>query len=161
MRLIKKEGAYIAENATVVGNVTIGKQSSIWYNVVIRGDDAAVRIGEYTNIQEGSVLHPNPGVDMFIGNHVTIGHGVMMHGRSMGDYSTLGIGSIILGGAEIGERSIVAAGALVTENAIIPPRSLVMGVPGKVVRQVSEAEEMLAAGRALRYADIAKEASGR
>ena len=136
--LIPHEDALVATTAVVRGDVSLGACASIWYGCVVRGDCDRVSIGEYTNVQDLSVVHSDTGVPNDIGAHVTIGHQAMVHGRRIGDRVLIGIGAIILGGAEIGDECIIAAGAVVKEGAQIPSRSLVAGVPGKVIRQVTD-----------------------
>jgi carbonic anhydrase/acetyltransferase-like protein (isoleucine patch superfamily) len=146
--------AYIDAAATVIGDVQIGEESSVWPGVVIRGDVHYVRIGARTNIQDGSVLHvmrdEHP---LVLGDNVTIGHGVILHGCTIESRCLIGMGAIILNGARIGTGSIVAAGTLVTEGAIAPPGSLVMGHPGKVRRALSEEEQKGIDGYAERYVE--------
>jgi carbonic anhydrase/acetyltransferase-like protein (isoleucine patch superfamily) len=133
--------AFIEASAQVIGSVEIGEHSSVWFNCVIRGDVHYIRIGHSTNIQDGTVIHVTNGrFPTEIGNHVTIGHGVMIHGCTIKDRSLIGIGAIILDNATIGEKSFIAAGSLVTPGTVIPPRSMVMGSPAKVRREVTEAE---------------------
>jgi len=133
--------AFIAENATIIGDVHIGEHSSVWYNCVLRGDCYYIRIGEYTNIQDGTIIHVTNGqFPTILGNKVTVGHGVVLHGCTVEDRALIGIGSIVLDQAVIGEESFIAAGSLVTPGTIIPPRSLVMGSPAKVRRQVTDEE---------------------
>ena len=136
------EGEYwIAPNATVLGDVILLKDASVWFGVVIRGDNDPITIGENSNIQDGSVLHTDLGVPLTIGRHVTVGHMVMMHGCEVGDNSLIGIGSIILNGARIGKNCLIGANCLITEGKEIPDNSLVMGAPGKVVRPLDEAAQ--------------------
>lgn len=131
--------AYVDESAQVIGDVAIGEASSVWMNVVIRGDVHRIRIGRRTNVQDGTIVHVMRGTHATaIGNDVTIGHGVIVHGCTLGDRILVGMGAILLNGVEVGEDSIVAAGTLLPENARIPPRSLVMGSPGKVRRALSD-----------------------
>ncbi len=133
--------AFIETSAQVIGDVRIGEHSSVWFNCVIRGDVHYIRVGHSTNIQDGTVIHVTNGrFPTEIGNHVTIGHGVMVHGCTIKDRSLIGIGSIILDNAIIGEESFIAAGSLVTPGTVIPPRSMVMGSPAKVRREVTESE---------------------
>lgn len=131
---------FIAETATVIGDVTIRQDASVWFGAVIRGDADRIVIGEGTNVQDGAVIHCDEGLPALIGKRVVIGHRAVIHGATIADHVLIGIGAIVLNGAKVGEYSIVAAGALVPEGAEIPPHSLVMGVPGKVVRQVSADE---------------------
>ena len=129
-----------APNATIIGDVTLVKNTSIWFNAVLRGDIESILIGEGSNVQDGSVLHTDPGCHIAIGKNVTVGHLVMLHGCVIEDDCLIGIGSTILNKAKIGRNSIIGANALVTENKIIPERSLVLGSPGKIVRQVTDDE---------------------
>ena len=155
MRFIDKDGALVAENATVLGKVTLARGVSVWYGAVIRGDLASISVGEHTNVQEGCVLHCDPGKDLVIGRHVTVGHQATVHARSVGDRCLIGIQSILLSGAVIGEGSIIAAGALVREDQEIPPRSVVVGVPGKVIGTVTAGQLAEAEPRAMRYHALA------
>jgi carbonic anhydrase/acetyltransferase-like protein (isoleucine patch superfamily) len=129
---------YIAFGVQLIGNVTIGAESSVWFNSVLRGDNAQIRIGERTNIQDGCILHVDHQTPMLIGNRVSVGHNAILHGCIIGDGALIGMGAIILNRAEIGEQSLVAAGSLIPEGKKIPARSLVMGSPGKVVRELTE-----------------------
>jgi carbonic anhydrase/acetyltransferase-like protein (isoleucine patch superfamily) len=129
---------WIAPNATVIGDVRIGRNVSIWWNAVLRGDNDPITIGGNTNIQDGSVLHTDIGVPMNIGSDVTVGHMVMLHGCTVGDGSLIGIGAIVLNNAVIGRECLIGAGALVPEGKQIPDRSLVVGSPGRVVRQLTD-----------------------
>ncbi len=144
------DGAYwIAPTAVVVGDVTLHRNASVWFGAVLRGDNEPITLGENSNVQEGSVLHTDPGSPLTIGRDCTIGHMVMLHGCSIGDGSLVGIGAIVLNGAQIGRRCLIGAGALVTEGKVIPDGSLVMGSPGRVVRTMDEtAQQGLAAGAA-------------
>ncbi|MCV2215858.1 gamma carbonic anhydrase family protein [Thauera sp. Sel9] len=134
------EGSWVAHNATVVGAVEAGRDVSIWYNVVIRGDNDPIRIGDGSNIQDGSVLHTDDGVPLTIGADVTVGHMAMLHGCSIGDGSLIGINAVILNKAVIGKHCIIGANTLIPEGKAIPDRSLVVGSPGRVIRQLSDAE---------------------
>jgi carbonic anhydrase/acetyltransferase-like protein (isoleucine patch superfamily) len=129
---------YVAPGATVIGRVTLGDATSVWPGAVIRGDNEPIRIGARTSIQEGCVLHVDPGFPMDVGEECTIGHMVMLHGCTVGRYCLIGIGSIILNGARIGEGSLIGAGTLIPENKVIPPNSVVLGVPGKVIREATD-----------------------
>ncbi len=131
---------YIAPTATVTGDVSMESGSSAWFGAVIRGDDAPIRVGERSNVQDNAVLHVDRGFPTTIGRGVTIGHGAIIHGAAVEDECLIGMGCMILNGARIGTLSIVAAGALVPEGMQVPPRSVVMGLPGKVVRQVNDAD---------------------
>ncbi len=132
--------AFIASNATVLGDVTVGENSSLFFGAVARSEFVPIVIGKNTNIQDNCVLHADPGFPMTIGDGVTVGHGAILHSCTVGDNTLIGMGAIVLNGAAIGRDCIVAAGALVPQNAQIPPRSLVMGSPAKVRRDVTEEE---------------------
>ena len=132
--------AWVASNATLIGKVKLEKNSSIWFNAVLRGDIELISIGENSNVQDGSVLHTDPGYKLNVGKGVTVGHMVMLHGCKIGDDTLIGIGSIILNNAKIGKNCIICANSLITENKIIPDNSLVVGRPGKVLRKVTEEE---------------------
>lgn len=130
------EGVYIAPGARVVGRVTLGPESSIWFNAVVRGDSDTVTIGEGSNIQDGTVVHTDGGSPAVIGRDVTIGHTCIIHGCTIGDNCLIGMGSIILSGAKLGDNCLVGAGSLITEGKEFPAGSVIMGRPAKVVRQV-------------------------
>ena len=132
--------AWIADTATVLGEVHLGARSSVWFGAVIRGDIEAIHVGEDTNVQDLACLHADAGKPCKLGNRVTMGHQAIVHGATVEDECLIGIGAIVLNGAHIGKHSIVGAGALVAEGKVIPPRSLVLGMPGKVVREVSAAD---------------------
>lgn len=134
------DGVYLADNCTVVGDVRLGQDVSVWYGTVIRGDVASITIGPRTNVQDLTMIHPQHDEDVIIGSEVTIGHAAVVHCREVEDRCLIGIKAILLPGAVIGEGSIIAAGALVPVGRIIPPRSLVVGSPGRIVRQVTDAE---------------------
>lgn len=135
---LEGEGHYIAPGAHVIGNVRMLSHSSVWFNAVVRGDCDRITIGEYSNVQDGSVLHTDPGVPLTIGTGVTIGHKVMLHGCEIGDYSLIGINAVVLNGAKIGKCCVIGANALVTENSVIPDYSMVLGSPGKVVKTLDQ-----------------------
>ena len=130
--------AFIADNATVTGDVSIAADVSIWYGAVIRADRDSISIGRGSNIQDNAVVHNTPTSPVVIGEDVSVGHGAIVHGATIGNRVIVGMGAIVMNNAVIGDDSIIAAGAVVTEGRVIPPRSLVMGVPGKVVREVSD-----------------------
>ncbi len=135
------ETAFIVDNASIIGDVEIGEHSSVWFNAVVRGDVHYIRIGKRTNVQDNSTLHVTKDTyPLIIGDDITIGHNVILHGCTVRDRCLIGMGSIILDNAEVGEDSIVGAGALVTEGMKVPPRSLVLGVPGKVKRALTDDE---------------------
>src|SRR5438067_12802517 len=131
---------YIAKGAVILGDVTIGDHSSIWYNAVVRGDINRILIGHHTNIQDNAVLHLSDDWPCLVGSYVTVGHGAILHACTVGDEVLIGMGSTILDGAVVGEQSLVGARALVTPGTQIPPGSLVMGAPAKVVRQLTTEE---------------------
>lgn len=148
--------AWVAPNATVIGDVCLAAGSSIWWNAVLRGDNDPISIGENSNIQDGSVLHTDEGVPMNIGANVTVGHLVMLHGCTVGDGSLIGIGSIILNRAVIGRGSIVGANTLIPEGKTYPDRVLIVGSPGKVVRELNDEEVARLLGSAAHYVDNAR-----
>ncbi len=154
---VQNEGAcFVAENATVAGNVLLQRDVSIWFNVVIRGDSELITIGEGSNIQDGSVLHTDPGYPMTIGNGVTVGHKAMLHGCTVDDYSLIGINAVILNGAKIGKHCLIGANSLVPENMEIPDGSLVMGSPARIKRQLSEEQQALFKVQAQHYVENGK-----
>jgi carbonic anhydrase/acetyltransferase-like protein (isoleucine patch superfamily) len=155
-RLLPRGEALVASTAVVTGDVVLGRGVSIWYGSVVRGDCDRISIGELSNVQDGAIVHADTGVPNDIGASVTIGHGAVVHGRRVGDGCLIGIKAVILGGAEIGEGCIVAAGAVVKEHAKIPPRSLVAGVPAKVLRSVTDAELVELRGHADHYWHLAQ-----
>ncbi len=138
--LKSEENNWIAPNATVIGDVILKKNSSVWFNAVLRGDIESITIGEGSNIQDGSVLHTDPGYPLTIGSGVTVGHMVTLHGCSIAEDSLIGISSTVLNNAKIGKNCIVGAKTLITENKVIPDNSLVIGSPGKVIRQITDDE---------------------
>lgn len=131
---------FVAPGAMLIGDVTIGAESSVWFNCVLRGDLEPIRIGCRTNVQDGAVIHMDREIPCLIGDDVTIGHGAILHSCTLGNEALIGMGAILLSGSVIGERAIVAAGALVREGQEIPPGALAMGVPAKIVREVTEEE---------------------
>jgi len=134
-------GVFVADSAQVIGDVEIGSGSSVWFNAVLRGDVHYIRIGERTNIQDCSVVHVTLNKwPTIIGNDVTVGHRAVVHGATVGDHCLIGMGSIVLDGAELSEFVLVGAGALVPPGMKVPPRSLVVGVPGKVVRELKDSD---------------------
>lgn len=133
--------AFVDESAQVIGDVEIGEGSSVWFNAVIRGDVHFVRVGRRTSIQDGSLLHvTREQWPLVVGDEVTVGHGVILHGCVVKDRCLIGMGAVLLDGAQVGEESIVGAGALVTERMVVPPRSLVVGLPAKVKRPLTDEE---------------------
>ena len=143
--------ARAAENATLVGDVTLGPQSSVWFGAVLRGDEASITVGEAANIQDNAVVHCGENHPAVIGRGVTVGHGAIVHGCTVEDGALIGMGAILLNGCVIGKNSLVAAGALVTQNTVIPPESLVVGSPARVLRPLRPEELETQAGDALHY----------
>ncbi|MEZ5842307.1 MAG: gamma carbonic anhydrase family protein [Hyphomicrobiaceae bacterium] len=131
-------GYWIADNATVLGNVVIEEDVGIWFGAILRGDNERMLLKRGCNVQDGSVFHTDPGFPLTVGVDCTIGHMVMLHGCTIGNGSLVGIGAIVLNGAVVGEDCLIGAGALIPEGKVIPPRSLVMGTPGKVVREMAD-----------------------
>lgn len=150
------DSAFIAPNATIIGDVTIGENCSVWYGVVIRGDDGPIVIGDETNVQDNTVVHCEH-TGLVIGRGVTIGHGAIVHGAKIGDNVMIGIGSISLSGSIIGDNSILGAGALLTQNKTIPNNSVCVGSPCKVVREVTEDDVNHTKANAKVYVKLAKE----
>jgi carbonic anhydrase/acetyltransferase-like protein (isoleucine patch superfamily) len=134
------KGVFIAHGAAVLGDVTLGNYSSVWYNAVLRGDINRIVVGHYTNVQDNAVLHLADDFPCIVGNYVTIGHSAVVHACKVGDETLVGMGSVILDGAVIGKQSIIGAKALVTQGSKIPPGSLVLGAPAKVVRTLTREE---------------------
>lgn len=135
------ETAWVADNATVVGDVHLAPGASLWYGAVLRGDGASIRIGAGSNVQDNCVVHADPGFAVIVGEGVSVGHGAVLHGCSIGDDVLVGMNATVLNGARLGAGSLIAAGALVTEGAQIPEGSLVAGVPGKVRRSLTADEQ--------------------
>ncbi|MCB1485313.1 MAG: gamma carbonic anhydrase family protein [Hyphomicrobiaceae bacterium] len=149
---LPEEGRYwVAPNAVVLGNVTLEDEASVWFGAVLRGDNEPIRIGQRSNIQDGCVLHTDPGFPLQIGSDCTVGHMVMLHGCTIGRASLIGIGSIILNGAQIGEECVIGANTLIPEGKVIPPRSMVIGSPGKIVRTLTDEEAQRFSAGAARY----------
>jgi len=132
--------AFVSAEATVIGKVTLGERASVWSGAALRGDNERIAIGEGSNVQEGAVLHTDPGFPLQVGRNVTIGHQAMLHGCTIGEGSLIGIQSLVMNGATIGRHCLVGAGAIVTERKRFPDRSLIMGVPAKVVRELTDEE---------------------
>ena len=137
------ESVVIAQGAYIIGNVSIGEQSSVWFNAVMRGDEGPIVVGKRTSIQDNTTLHLYEGQPLNIGDEVTVGHNAILHGCTIGNRSIIGMGSTILDGAEIGEECIIGANTLISSGKKIPPRSLVVGSPGKVVRELNEKDLQL------------------
>jgi carbonic anhydrase/acetyltransferase-like protein (isoleucine patch superfamily) len=134
------ESAWVAGGATLIGRVTIGARSSVWFTTVLRGDGDSISVGEETNLQDGVVMHADPGFPLSVGNRVSVGHRAILHGCTVDDDVLIGMGAVVLNGARIGSGSLVAAGAVVLEGTIVPAGSLVAGVPAKVRRQLTDEE---------------------
>ena len=148
--------AFVADNATIIGDVTIGENSSVWYGTVIRGDDGPVVIVSNTNIQDNSVVHAEE-EGLVIGNNVTVGHNAIVHCKRVGDNVMLGMGSISLSGSEIGDSSVLGAGALLTQNKSIPAKSVAVGSPAKVLREATDVDVERTLNNAKIYVKLAKE----
>jgi carbonic anhydrase/acetyltransferase-like protein (isoleucine patch superfamily) len=150
------DSAWVADSAQVMGQVALAEDASVWFGVVIRGDTDAIQIGKRTNIQDLSVLHADVGMPLTIGDDVTVGHKVMLHGCTVGDGSLIGIGAIVLNGAKIGKGCLVGAGSLVTEGKEFPDGSMIMGTPAKVVRQLTPEQLQGLLTSAAHYVDNAR-----
>ena len=149
------QGQFVADNAMVIGNVLLREKSSVWFNVVIRGDNDRITIGPESNVQDGSVLHTDPGIRLTLGRGVTVGHKVMLHGCEIGDYSLIGINAVVLNGARIGHHCLIGANTLIPEGMVVPDGSLVIGSPGKVKRELSDNERKMLEMSAFHYAENA------
>lgn len=154
------EGHFVAPNAAVIGQVTLHPGTSVWFSCVLRGDVEKITIGEGSNIQDGTVVHADPGFPVIVGRHVTVGHNAMLHGCSIGDGSLIGIGAVVLNGATIGKGCLIAANALVTEGMDVPDGSVVMGSPGKVRKSLSDDERDMLALNATHYIENASRFAG-
>ena len=146
-----RDDYWAAANATLIGKVVLERDVSIWFNAVLRGDNESIVVGAGSNVQDGCVLHTDPGFPINIERSVTVGHMVMLHGCTIGAGTLIGIGSIVLNGAKIGENCLLGAGALIPEGKEIPPNSVVMGAPGKVIREVGEKEQRMLDSAAQHY----------
>lgn len=149
--------AFVAENASVTGDVTLDPGANVWFGAVIRGDDAPITIGEKTNVQDLCMVHADPGTPNVIGGWNVIGHHAVLHGASVGDRCLIGMNSVLLTGSVIGDECIIGAGAVVKEDAVIPPRSVVLGVPGRIVREVTDEEVRVFVQSSEQYARRAAE----
>ena len=147
------DDAFVAPTAVVVGAVIMGPRSSIWYGAVARADAEIIEIGEGSNIQDGCTLHSDAGFPLVVGRHVTVGHRVVLHGARIDDEVLVGMGSVVMNGAHIGSGSIVAAGAVVTQGKQFPPRSVIAGIPAKVVREATDDDLLHIRGNAASYTD--------
>jgi carbonic anhydrase/acetyltransferase-like protein (isoleucine patch superfamily) len=150
-KVVTRGDYWVADNATVIGSVILEHNASVWFNCVVRGDNDLITISDGTNVQDGSMLHTDAGVRLTIGKNVSIGHEVVLHGCTIGEGSLIGIKSTILNHAKIGKHCLIGAHALITEGKEIPDRSLVMGSPGKVVRQLTDEEVAQLLENALHY----------
>jgi carbonic anhydrase/acetyltransferase-like protein (isoleucine patch superfamily) len=152
------EGAFVAWNAEVAGDIRLGAGSSVWFSATLRADIAAIELGEGSNVQDGAVVHVDRDGPCRIGAGVTVGHGAILHACEIGDGSLIGMGAIVLSGAKIGQESMVAAGSLVTQGKAFPPRSLVMGSPAKLARELGEEEVVKMRENAREYQALAAKA---
>lgn len=139
---LEGEGHFVAPNAAVIGDVTLQANSSVWFSCVIRGDGDHIEIGAGSNIQDGAVIHVDPGFPTTVGKNVTVGHNAMLHGCTIGDGSLVGINAVVLNGAKVGKRCLIGANALVTEGMEIPDGSMVLGAPAKVKKQLTEEQQL-------------------
>ena len=153
--------AWVADNAVVIGDVDIGPEASVWFGCTLRGDVGGIRVGARTNIQDGTVVHATFGVSSTdVGEDVTVGHAVVLHGCFVRDRALIGMGAIVLDQADIGAESVVGAGSLVTARTIVPPRKMVLGRPAKITRDVTEAEAKLGLEGAVHYVESARRYRG-
>lgn len=150
------EAAFVASNATLIGDVRLGRNSSVFYGAVLRGDIETIRIGEGTNVQDGCIIHLADDLGATLGAYCTVGHAAIIHACTIGDLCLVGMKAVILDGAEIGDECLIGAGALVTSRTKIPPRSLVLGSPAKVVRQLTEAEILSLRASADKYITVSR-----
>ncbi|MDP5240602.1 gamma carbonic anhydrase family protein [Uliginosibacterium sp. 31-16] len=134
------EGAWVADSATVIGSVQLARNASVWFNAVLRGDNDPITVGEHTNIQDGAILHTDEGIPLTLGSHVSVGHMAMLHGCTVGDGTLIGMNAVVLNGAVIGKHCLIGAKALIPEGKVIPDRSLVVGTPGRIIRELTEDE---------------------
>lgn len=152
-----EKNVFIAKNASVVGDVSIGPDSSVWFGAVIRGDMNRIKIGSRTNVQDNSIVHVPKDLSTTIGDDVTVGHGAIVHGCEIGNRVLIGMGSIVMDGAKIGEDCIIGAGSLVTQQKIFPSKSMIIGSPAKVVRELTDEELKAILNSAEEYAKLARE----
>jgi carbonic anhydrase/acetyltransferase-like protein (isoleucine patch superfamily) len=148
---------FVAPSATVIGDVTLTANVSIWFGAVVRADKDRIVIGENSNIQDNSVVHTSTGHPVIIGSNVSVGHGAILHGCTLSDRVLVGMGAIVLNGAVVGADSVIGAGAVVTEGMTVPPCSVVVGVPGKVIKQASDAQKQHIVTNARSYVELASE----
>jgi carbonic anhydrase/acetyltransferase-like protein (isoleucine patch superfamily) len=147
------QSVFIAPNASVIGSVVLAENVSVWFGATIRGDNDIIALGKNSNVQEGAVLHTDPGIALTVGENVTIGHQAMLHGCTIGDGSLIGIQAVILNGAVIGKGCLVGAGSIVTERKVFPDRSLILGAPARVMRELSDEEVATLLKSAASYVD--------
>ena len=152
--------AFIADDADLIGDVKVGAHSSVWYHAVLRGDLSSILIGDYTNIQDNATLHGEPDLPVKVGNHVTIGHQAIVHACEIEDNVLIGMGAIILNGAKIKKNCIIGAGSVVTGNRIVEEGSLVMGIPGKAIRKLTEEEIQSIQDSSFRYSSLSEKHKG-
>lgn len=145
------ENVWIAHNATVVGDVTLGAHCSIWFGATLRGDNDPIWIGEGSNVQDGAILHTDEGVPLRVGAHVSIGHMAMLHGCTIGDSTLIGINAVVLNRAVVGKHCLIGANTLIPEGKVIPDRSLVVGTPGRIIRELTDEEIARHLGNARHY----------
>lgn len=148
--------AWVAPNATLIGSVKLEESASVWFNAVLRGDNELITVGPRSNVQDGTVMHTDMGYPLTLGEGVTVGHQVMLHGCTVGDYSLIGIGAVVLNGAKIGKHCIIGAGALIPEGKVIPDGSLVVGMPGKVKRELDDMAKVRLEASAEHYVNNAR-----
>ena len=156
---ISGEPLFVSGNATIIGKVTVGKEVGIWFGAVVRADKDQIVIGDRSNIQDNCVVHTSKGFPVIIGKNVSVGHGAILHGCTIQDNVLIGMGAIVLNGAKIGEGSLIGAGAVITEGMTIPARSVVVGIPARVIKQTSAAQMVLILNNASSYSELAEEYS--
>ena len=149
--------AWIASNATLVGSVTVGARSSVWYTAVLRGDGEAISIGARTNLQDGTVVHTDPGYPVRVGDGVSVGHRAVLHGCTIADDVLVGMAAVLMNGVRVGEGSLIGAGALLPEGMVVPPRSLVLGMPAKARREVTADEAVYIKANSRLYVELAQQ----
>lgn len=155
-QVVIHESAFVAPSADLIGSVALEENASVWFNVVIRGDNDQITIGRDTNVQDGSVLHTDAGLPMTLGRGITVGHQAMLHGCQIGDYTLIGMRATVLNRARIGRYCLIGAGALVTEGKEIPDGTVWMGAPAKLVREVTDLERQVLEGSAAHYVQNAE-----
>lgn len=156
-KMPKSNAAFVADNASVIGSVELGSGSSVWFGAVVRGDDSTITIGNNSNVQDSTTLHSDEFNKITVGEGVTIGHNAVVHGCTIGDNSVVGMNSTVLNGAVIGKNCLIGAGAVVTENKVFPDNSLIIGVPAKAVRQLTEEEIEGNRLNAAHYCELARQ----